>query len=206
MLRLRVSDLDQWVRYAEPEREEWEVPLEDFLRYMRREEEANENMMAGRAFHILMERALAGDDLQNEDVEGFRFRFADDLPPVCIPPIREESCEKVYATPSGPVLLRGRVDGREGIEVVDFKLTSGQFNAERYAASLQWRAYLDMTGGLRFRYVVFQGKRTDRETFVFAIHELVFWSYPEMAADVALRAGELAAFCRSHVPELVEAS
>ena len=206
MIRLRVSDLDAWVRYVEPEREEWATSTEEFLTYMRREGEPTPNMLAGSAFHDVMEHAHAGDDLEYVEARGFGFTFADDLGAVALAQEREEPCEGVYPTPSGPVLLRGRVDGRTGIEVVDYKLTGGRFDAERLARSLQWRSYLDLTGADRFRYVVFRAKINPPEVYVFAVEEVTFWSYGDMRADVTRRVSELAAFVVEHVPEFVEAA
>lgn len=202
MIRLRASDLDAWRKFVEPERPEFEVSLEDFLAYMKRESPPTDAMRAGSAFHEVMERASTGEEISCVTVDGFEFTFADDLPPVSAPPYREEPCEKVYTTPSGDVLLRGRVDGSEGFEVVDYKLTGSAFDAERYAGSLQWKAYLDMTGGKRFRYVVFHGKRKETEVFVHHVHELTLWAYPEMGGEVQRRVEELAEFVVNHAPEL----
>ena len=202
MIRLRVSDLDAWLRYAEPEREEWEVSTEEILTYFRRESEPTPPMMAGMAFHEVMERAQEGEELDYVEADGFGFTFADDLGSVALAQEREESCERVYDTPSGPVLLRGRVDGRTGIEVVDYKLTGGQFDAERLSRSMQWRCYLDMTGSVRFRYEVFRAKIKPPEVYVYAVESLTFWRYPEMRRDIIATLSDLAAFVRTHVPEL----
>jgi len=197
-VRLRVSDLDQYQRFIAPEREEFEVSLDDFLAYMRREGTETPVMRAGTAFHAIMEFAQAGEEVRALECEGFRFEFADDLPAVALPGGREEPIEAEYAG----VLLRGRVDGIGLGEITDYKLTFGPFDAERYAGSLQWRAYLDMTGAKRFRYLVFCAKLDDDAVFVHDVHELVFWSYPEMHDEVAGVVAELAAFVREHLPEM----
>lgn len=207
MIRLRVSDLDQWVRFIEPEREEFEVSTEDFLAYMNRVAPESEDMLCGKAFHSLLEKANVGDCfddvLTGTECEGFRFHFDADLE-VTLPMIRESSVEKIYQTPVGPVLLRGKLDG-EGLEAVDYKLTTSTFDAERYAESLQWKAYLDMTGASRFRYLVFESKRNDAHVFIRALHEMPLWSYPGMHEEVARRVGELAEFVSRHVPRLAAA-
>lgn len=201
-MRLRVSDLDAWVRFLEPEREEFEVTLEEFLAQMRRESPETPQMRAGTAFHSVLERAQAGDVILGTEEGGFRFSFADDLPAVSLSTDREEMIERQVPTPAGVVLLRGKVDGKGGIQVDDYKLTFGQFDAERYADSLQWRAYLAMTGAKRFRYLVFTAKLDGSDVFVHDVHELVFWAYAEMEELVVRRVGELAEFVAVHVPEL----
>lgn len=204
MLRLRVTDLDAWLAFSEPTADHFELSTEEFLAHMRRELPETEPMLAGRAFHEMLERASAGeemDDLAGVQVGGFQFYCGGDLE-VAVPSVREEEVERIYRTPTGPVLLRGRLDGREGLEATDYKLTFSSFDAERYAASLQWRAYLDMTGARRFRYLVFTGKLDAGRVWLYEAHELDFWSYPEMGEDVRRRVAGLAAFVRTHLPEL----
>lgn len=206
MIRLRVSDLDQWLRYAYPEREEFEVSQEDFLRYLRRESEQTEQMLAGVAFHTLLETAKLGDEidcLYGVEQDGFRFRFNGDLD-LPLPAEREpEVMQSVYSTRVGPVLLRGRIDAAPMPRFLDdYKLTFGTFDAERYADSYQWRAYLDMKPGVRFRYLVFEASLRGKDVSIAGVHELVFWSYPEMHRDVCDLVGELAEFVAQHVPSL----
>lgn len=204
MIRLRVSDLDAWVRFVEPERPEFEVSTDDFLAYMRRESGQTEEMLAGVAFHSLLETAKIGDEIDclfGVEHDGFRFRFDGDLH-LPLPAEREpEVMESVYSTRVGPVLLRGRIDAAPMPRFLDdYKLTFSPFDAERYADSLQWRAYLDMKPGIRFRYLVFEATRRNRDVSIFGVHELTFWSYPEMHREVCDRVGQLAEFVRDHVP------
>jgi hypothetical protein len=210
-IRLRVTDLDAWVRFLEPEREEFEVSLDDFLAQMRREAPETPAMRAGQAFHSLMEKAHTGQVLDGGlagiEQDGFWFHFHGDFE-VSVPRAREEPVGRVYQTPAGAVLLRGKVDASDPITVTDYKLTFGQFDAERYAASLQWRAYLHITGARRFHYVVFQAMLDESDmssdVFVFDMHNLAFFAYPEMGEHVTQRVSELAAFVADHVPTLVE--
>lgn len=202
MLRLRVSDLDQWVGFVQPKMEEFEVTLDEFLAIMRREGPETPQMRAGTAFHSVLEHAQVGEELMVANEGGFSFTFADDLDPVRLCVDREESVEREVMTPVGVVLLRGKVDGKDGIEVTDYKLTFGSFDAERYADSLQWRAYLAMTGCRRFRYLVFTAKLDEKDgsVWIHDVHELVFWAYPEMEEEVVRRVGELAEFVAVHLP------
>jgi hypothetical protein len=148
--------------------------------------------------------AQAGDEIGSADVNGFTFYFADDIS-IALPPVRELSVEKKYATPHGIVLLRGRLDGDDGHTVHDHKLTFSGLDVERYAESLQWKAYLDMTGRRRFQYNVFIGKlsKDEREVTVSECHSFEFWPYPEMGDEVHQRVCELAEFVSKYVPELI---
>lgn len=205
MIRLRVGDLDQWVRFVEPERPEFEVTIEDFLAQMRRESVATPEMNAGSAIHEVLEKAALGDAIGTIDAGGHVFHFEGDFTVTAMPEREGEIIEKVFDTPSGPALLRGRTDARDPFEVVDYKLTFSTFDAERYADSLQWRAYLDMTGRTKFRYVVFKAKWKGPEIIVQEQHELVLWAYPGMTAEVHTRVIELSEFVARHVPALVAA-
>lgn len=206
MLSLRVSDLDQWVRYCEPEIPEFEVSLDDFLAYMRRKAPQTIDMQAGQAFHSLLEHANVGDafsdGLTATESEGFRFHF-DIEAELALPAFREKTIQQVYKTSVGPVLLRGKIDGQDLLEAIDYKLTTSPFDAERYASSLQWRAYLDMTELKRFRYLVFQAKREEVFVRIFDLHEFKLWAYPGMSQEVRQRVDELARFVSVHVPELM---
>ena len=205
MIRLRVSDLDAWVGFVEPERPEFEKPTEDFLAYLRREEPPTEAMKAGIALHSLLETAEIGEEFGDDGVEqdGFLFIFYADCE-LELPMEREpEVMEWVIDTPSGLVLLRGRIDSRDATGLVtDYKLTA-RFDAERYGRSLQWKAYLAMTGERSFRYLVFEAKRRDDMVAIKDIHDLTFHRYSGMEEEVARRVAELAAFVAEHVPSLV---
>lgn len=202
MLRLRVSDLDQWRRFVRPEHEWEDTSVDDFIAYMRREGPETDDMRCGKAFHAILEDAADGLTADVLERDGFEFEFVGDFP-LERPETREESIERVYRTPAGDVLLRGRVDGVDRGAIIDYKLTSGQFDAERLAGSYQWKSYLDMLGARRFRYIVFQGRRNDRLMRIFDMHRLDLYGYPPQMHDEVTRVvGELAEFVTAHVPEM----
>lgn len=203
MIYLRVSDLDQWVKYVEPEREEFEVSTEEFLAYMRRETGSTPEMDAGKALHKALEFAVEGNEHDCIEVDGEVFHFDGDFVVRAMPEREGAIIEKVYQTMVGPVLLRGRIDARDADSVTDYKLTFSAFDGERYAESLQWRAYLDMTGARRFNYEVFEARRAkDGSIEVREQHPLVLWRYEGISADVHRRVSELAQFVAVHVPSL----
>lgn len=202
MIKLSVSDLDSWLAYIEPAQEAFELSTEQLIARLRKEDTPNEEMRIGSAFHSVMETLGVGD-LEYREQDGYEFFFEAETT-LSIPVLRERLCERVYETSSGSVLLRGKLDAESGNAVTDYKLTFGAFDAERYADSLQWRAYLDMTGAREFHHLVFQANRPgDRgnKIWIHDVHDLVQWAYPGMRADVLKRVGELAEFVRVHVPE-----
>ncbi len=206
-VKLRVTDLDSWEAFVRPEIEAFELTLEQILARLNRQDSESDEMRAGTAFHKLLENARAGDvldgGLEGIALDGWVFHFDGDFQ-VQLPWHREELVEREIQTPYGMVLLRGKTDGSGGLEAVDHKLTFGQFDAERYADSWQWRAYLTMLGVKRFRYLVYQARKlTDEHVWIYAVHELTFWAYPEMEGQVKRQVTELAEFVVKNVPTLI---
>jgi len=201
--------------YAHPDT--FELSFDDLMSRMSREEvEPSEIMKAGTALHKFLEHAKAGDEIDEGTgtiVDGVRLRFGADLE-LPLPAIREPAVVgHTFDTVSGPVLLRGRIDARDADSwgtVTDYKLTQ-RFSAERYALSPQWKAYALMVGAKRFRYLIFQSKQEAVtgdpdcwwDAWVTDVHELVFWPYPEMEAEITEIVSELAEFVKKYVPGLV---
>ena len=214
MIRLRCGDLDSWLDYVDPQFEGVGLSTEQFLARMNRTQGTNPAMRAGSALHKLLEHARPGDELGSfpgVKVDGVRLRFDFDEELV-LPVEREpEIMERTFDTQHGPVLLRGRIDGRElDNTIVDYKLTTAQFNAERFARSMQWKAYAYLKGAKRFKYLIFQSKQEEivedgkptLDVWIHAMHPLVLWSYPEIGDDVCEVVSDLAGFVVEHVPAL----
>lgn len=195
-LRISVSDLDSYRYWKDAEDQD----LEALLKRLRGDEPASPAMLAGSAFHKLMEHADVGEIL-GQDVDGWRFRFSLDMDAeIALPPIRELKAEHPLDTPSGRILLVGKVDAMDGLTVRDYKLTE-RFDAERYVDSLQWRAYLMMFGGNRFVYDVFQAGYADDLVTIYDYHELSFYPYPDMEKDVLREVHELAEIVARYLPD-----
>lgn len=199
MIRLSVSDLDNWRYYKDSDQ-----ALEDFLRRLRHEESPGPEMLAGRALHKILERASLGEaggqDVETATMYGITFRFAVDceLP---VLPVAELKGELEIETPSGPAMLVGVVDGFDGA-VYDHKMTA-RFDAERYAESYQWRAYLSMFHAERFVYNVFETKEEYGEWVIWGFQRLELYAYRSMRDDVIGEVAELADFVARYLPEKV---
>jgi hypothetical protein len=217
MLRLTVTQLES-LRYWK-DKEDGDLAL--LVDELTKKIEPTPQMLAGRALAKLFETAT-GRDLNVEKVDGWEFRFALEGE-FALPPVRELKAEVPIATPSGPVLLVGKVDGLHGFTVRDQKLTENP-DMERYFDSLQWRAYLAMFGAREFVYDVFVAKyergkgHTDAEgnyikgeiigppsgvVTITEYHPIRFYAYPDLQADVQLAVNELAQVYVDYViPEL----
>lgn len=200
-MRISVTDLDSYLYWLEAE----DMPLEDLLVRLRGEEEPNEKMFAGRAFHTLLEHA-SESDLAVARVDGFEFIFQLDST-IAVPVIRELKGEVIIQTKFGPVTLVGKVDAMHGRRVTDYKLTE-RFDAERYADSYQWRAYLSMFDATEFVYEAFEYRYDPKSAaprlIVYGHQSLRFNAYPGMRADLERKVEDLAEIVAQHVPEKIQ--
>lgn len=198
-MRVSVTELDAYRQYRGDE----EAELEDLLRQLRKQAPATPAMLAGKAFHKVLEYIDAGAKLETAEQDGFRFRF-DLAESIALPPVRELKGELEVQTSVGPVTLVGVVDGID-LAVRDYKLT-GRFDAERYADSYQWRCYLLMFGATRFDYDVFVNREDSRtgELVICEYHRLPFYAYPRMREDVLHEVELFAQFAAEHLPERLQ--
>ena len=199
-MRISVTALDAYRYYCDSDME-----LEMFLRQLRKEEPPTPQMLAGKALHAALEN-FEGGDVFTLERDGYKFKFVGECQ-VRLPDVRELKGEMTIRTQHGDVTLVGVVDGMNGTEIFDHKLT-GQFNAEKYADSYQWRCYLVMFGGRKFTYNAFVGKE-DADTGEWVIYDfqpLSFYAYPEMENDVRREVEFFAGFWRKYMePESVAA-
>ncbi len=126
-----------------------------------------------------------------------------DLATVRLLPIAEQKIEKVYDTPIGPVRLKGKIDGTDGVEVLDFKFT-GKPDFEALERTYQWRCYLDMAEAQRFRWEVFTIRKplkSETAWRVSKVETLRQFAYPGMLEDVHRAVVDAAVFIDRYVPE-----
>ena len=195
MLRVSVSDLDQFKRFREDE----EYPLGVFLADLRRETPPTPAMQRGHAFAVAMEHASLGET-STINAEGHTFAFTCDAE-IEAWPRREEKREKDY----GGVIVTARCDRIMGRTVADDKTTSN-FDAEAYMDKFQWRFYLDMFEGDVFKWHVWETReiKADPEEDhdgtiaweVYAHHLLVQYRYEEIENDCRRLAQDFAAFAK----------
>ncbi len=197
MIRLSVTEVDGFLYWKQSDE-----GLDALLARLTGQVEPTVQMQAGKAFHKIFENATEGE-ITETTVDGFTFDFAFSGDVSISPPvIRELKGELLLSTPVGPVVLVGKVDALNGRTVHDYKLTE-RFDAERYADSFQWRAYLLMFGATTFVYDVFQARYDERRITVYDYHHLKFHSYPDIRGDVVREVSELAEIITKHLPQRV---
>lgn len=199
-LRVSATDIDAYRRFLSPP-EGMEIELDELLRQLRRQEPPSEAMMAGSAFHKLLENAApVVGELSEAEVDGFRFFFDFDGA-LDLPKIREMKATRDYDIDGCTITVVGKVDGVHGHRIEDHKLTS-RYDAERFLNSYQWRIYLDIFEANEFRWNIFEGREAQSKRYVIShFHQLRTYIYPEMHADVQKVLGAFLAFAREFLPE-----
>ena len=166
MYRLSVTTVEKFRRYikslsARDNEEELIQSIKGIFK-------GNEMTVVGEAYHKIIEgEAIVLDNglLVELERDGAITRFF--FTPEQVEPalafrdrhphmIHEIPVSKVYQTKYGPIELRGRVDGQEGLETEDKKCKFSPVHDQDYIDSFQWRYYLDMLVTDTFFYDVFE--------------------------------------------------
>lgn len=203
-MRLSVTELDAYRYWRDNEHEDDAAALAALLAQMRRETAPTVAMQAGSAWHKALQFMEWGEnEAEVVKADGFTFRIVGDIE-LNLPEVAELKGEWDVMTPSEPVTLVGVVDGIDHQGVRDYKLT-GRFDAERYTDSYQWRCYLLMFAARRFVYEIFVGREDARtgEWLIGEYHQMPFYAYPNLEADVRREVAGFAAFVAAHLPERV---
>lgn len=150
-----------------------------------------EQMKAGSAFHLGMERAAEGSSHDRFEVDGYTFLLPD--VELELSPIREMRAFKDY----GDLTVTGKVDCIDGRVVMDHK-TTGKVDLDRYLEGCQWRFYLDIFEADVFRWHVFEIKQQNEPmTYrVSAPQILEMTRYPELHDDCVKLAADYLEFAR----------
>lgn len=170
--------------------------------------EESQAMCAGTAFHSFLEAASQFEQVEHFAGDGFVFSF-DLEAEIALPGIKEIKTEKELRIAGKDVTLVAKADIVDGRTVYDHKLkTSGQFDAEFYIDSMQWRTYLWLFEANTFVYNVFEGRFCEEDhgatqVVIDDFHQLRLHGYPGMAGDVLESLEGLVQFMVTHVPERV---
>lgn len=187
----RVSECEAFRQFRDDE----EAELSDFLARMRNEVPPSQAMLAGTAFHDVLEHAQVGE-LATAEAQGFKFIIEVNTE-LALAPIRELRASKRY----GGLTISGKLDALCGLRVEDHK-TTGRFDPDRYLAGYQWRYYLSIFGAQVFRWNVFEMREIEPMMYlVHKFHTLEQCRYPAMEADCLQLASDLEQFARLHMPE-----
>lgn len=209
MIRASVTDVEAVRSYLAGDG--W-CGLDELIAQLRRQTEPTEAMRVGTAFHQALEHVREGTHSELV-ADAYCFEIPGDVE-LTLPEHREERLRGRI----GGLDLTGRVDGRTGSTVVDYK-TTRSFNPERLLTGYPWRLYLALTGAWVFTWHVFELKRTGpppgvaEDMFgdpdlrplttyqVRAHHRLTQYAYPELLADCHRVGRRFADFARAYLPE-----
>lgn len=196
----RVSNLERFRQFEQDEDADFERLIADLTGAS----EPSQAMMAGTAFHRVLEQATAGLELDEAEQDGFKFLFPRPLS-VELAPIREVRASKTYNVDGVPVAVSGQLDQIDGKRIDDHK-TTGRFDPDRYLEGFQWRLYLDIFGADRFRWNVFEIAETDgiagSDAIVYevkAAHRLEQYRYPQLGADCQRLVERFTRFAREYL-------
>lgn len=158
-------------------------------------ESETKSMAKGTAFHRVLEDISDGVELQEVEVDGYRFVFSADIE-VYLPKIREWRLGKDY----GGIIISGQCDAIEGKTIYDHKTTE-RFDAENYLDGWQHKFYLDIFGADKFVWNVWTMKHVeDMEYEVKDLHVLQQFRYPQLTADCQALALEFKEFAARYLP------
>lgn len=177
--------------------------LDELLAYLRRELPQSPAMLAGGAFHKALELAARGE-YDHLEADGFSFEIDCDGE---IPHYAEKELwvRKIFEVGTRQVLVRGRLDGKAGDTVADFKTTS-KYDPDKYLEGYQWRFYLGMTGAYRFVWHVFRWLQDTKQSTRYSVREifrLEQFAYPELEADLQSALALYVGFVETHLPERI---
>ncbi|MGY6771985.1 hypothetical protein [Gallibacterium sp. ZY190522] len=200
MIRISATTLEAYRRWLDNE----DATIEDMVAYLDRKIEPTKAMMAGTAFHKLLETKQG--NLTVETVDGFTFDFSEIDSDVYIPKIKEFKFTVMRRILDEDVTFVGVVDAMDSNTVFDHKLTSSIDVEKNYEPSMQWRAYLSWLNLDHFTYNLFRQYNPAATPDTFLIKEAVtvsFHRYEDMDLDVENMAKSLIIFIKEYAPHLI---
>lgn len=188
----RVSEAELFRQWRDDE----DMDVEMLLARLRGEAPPSQRMLAGTAFHAILECASTGEEIAEAEHAGFRFIIEADIE-LALTPIREYRASKLYPG----ITITGQLDHQDGLRIEDHKTTE-RFDADRYLSGYQWRYYLDIFGAKVFRWNVFEMREVEPGVYlVHHFHRLEQRRYPGMERDCEMLAVDLASFAHERMPE-----
>ncbi|MGT3281723.1 hypothetical protein [Yersinia enterocolitica] len=201
MIRISATNLEAFRRWkANPDAE-----IDEIINYLLRITPQTEAMIAGSAFHKVLENASEGV-LTTVQLDDFTFDFTQMKGELALPEQREHKLTLESEVGGEKVTFVGVVDAIDNMTIYDHKLTAS-IDPENYTDSLQWRCYLDWFGMNRFTYNLFQKYQPVQQPGTYIIKQfmpITFYAYPQLHKDVTDAATEFVQFVKEFVPELVK--
>jgi hypothetical protein len=176
--KISVTDLDQLLWFDRLE----SMTVEDLVSRLRRETKPEPHMLAGRAWHDLLEHHEGGELAGTIQHNDFTFTI-DAEATIELPQVRELRGYSMIHLPGRDIILSGRLDGMTGNALQDYKLTA-RINPENYWASSQWRAYCHIFGCEALQYTLFQKNQRGFNVTINEVYPFTFYRYPGMLDDL----------------------
>ena len=201
MIRISATQLESYRRWMIND----ESTIGDMINYLLRRTPPTEAMLAGSAFHKVLENAKYNDELTLVEQDGFKFDLSALDCEISLPESKEFKLEKQTIINGEQVTFVGVVDAIQVNEIFDHKLTSKP-DVENYIDSMQWRCYLDWFDCDKFTYNLFQSYKPDNQD-IYQIKSFLpvsFYRYDRMGRDIHIISSSFIEFVKTHVPELIK--
>jgi hypothetical protein len=159
-----------------------EYTVELFINRLLRLEPVSYHLTAGTAFHKWLELAPSGKLPDSATVNDWSIICPPDVNiEISLPACREVKVSGII----GGIKIYGRVDGIDAIKVYDTK-TTGKFDVDNYMNSMQYKAYLMMTGLDQFQYDIFQIDKDENNCCITleSYNAFVLYRYANMENEV----------------------
>lgn len=191
-VKFHVTDLDSILWFNRLE----DMTTKELIDRLMRKSSPNESMLAGTAWHSILENPP--EEIGEIEKDGFDFKVTCDCE-IIMPQIREIRASKKYEVDGFSVTLTGGCDGITGNEVSDHKLSFNP-NPDTYFTSYQWKAYLDIYQADIFNYIIYHAKEKDGAIEICDVSKLTMYSYPGMETDLVDGIRNLLNFAKDHMP------
>lgn len=195
-IRISATEVDQYRDYLADI-----ITLDTLLLRLRKQEPPTRRMMAGSAWHEIMEHVLP---MEADMVErnGFKFKIDCDLE-MLLPPIRELKGVMEYEIDGYTVTVVSKTDGMRGNGGYDYKLTANP-DYDRLFASYQWRIYILTFHLWSFDYIVCHADDPEKDVITIKdISQFPVFVYPEIEDDVYRQVADFTRFIVQYFPERI---
>lgn len=201
MIRISATQLESYRRWMIND----ESTIGDMINYLLRRTPPTEAMLAGSAFHKVLENAKYNDELTLVEQDGFKFDLSALDCEISLPESKEFKLEKQTIINGEQVTFVGVVDAIQVNEIFDHKLASRP-DVENYVDSMQWRCYLDWFDCDKFTYNLFQSYKPDNQDIyqIKSFLPISFYRYDSMRRDIHDIASSFIEFVKTHVPEFIK--
>lgn len=152
LLRVSVSQISSYLTYLTEV-----ISFEQLVKQLTTYEPPTIKMRAGTVFHCEIQGLSYEPHEYDQYIEFSETTLQEAKEKVSnLSDIFEYKIRKVYETKRGPVVVTGVADQIVGDVIHEFKTTYSPFSYDKYADSIQWKAYCHIFGVEQVKYQVWQ--------------------------------------------------